>query len=79
MIVALNILIKQLEKKKPWKYQGFNRIRTRGLRDTGAILHQLSYEATHWERKRSDHRSNFFLIYNVYDVSSVRLSSSLSD
>ena len=37
-------------KKKPEKNQGFNRIRTRDLRDTGAMLYQLSYEATHWER-----------------------------
>ena len=40
----------QLEKKKPEKNQGFNGIRTRDLRDTGAMLYQLSYEATHWER-----------------------------
>ena len=32
------------------KNQGFNGIRTRDLRDTGALLYQLSYEATHWER-----------------------------
>ena len=32
-------------KKKPEK--GFNGIRTRDLRDTGAMLYQLSYEATH--------------------------------
>ena len=32
------------------KNQGFNGIRTRDLRDTGAMLYQLSYEATHWER-----------------------------
>ena len=37
-------------KEEAWKKQGFNRIRTRGLRDTGAMLYQLSYEATHWER-----------------------------
>ena len=30
------------------KNQGFNGIRTRDLRDTGAMLYQLSYEATHW-------------------------------
>ena len=36
--------------KKPEKNQGFNGIWTRDLRDTGAILYQLSYEATHWER-----------------------------
>ena len=32
------------------KNQGSNGIRTRDLRDTGAMLYQLSYEATHWER-----------------------------
>ena len=37
-------------KKKPEKNQGFNEIRTRDLRVTGALLYQLSYEATHWER-----------------------------
>ena len=40
-------------KKKPErkKNQGFNGIRTRDLRDIGAMLYQLSYElATHWER-----------------------------
>ena len=39
-------------KKKPEKNQCFNGIRTRDLRDTGAMLYQLSYEATHWERGR---------------------------
>ena len=39
-----------MEKSKPEKNQGFNGIRTRDLRDTGALLYQLSYEATHWER-----------------------------
>ena len=37
-------------KEKAWKNQGFNGIRTRDVRDTGAMLYQLSYEATHWER-----------------------------
>ena len=37
-------------KKKPEKKnQGFNGIRTRDLRDPGAILYQPSYEATHWD------------------------------
>ena len=36
--------------KKPEKNQGFNGIRTHDLRDTGAMLYQLSYEATHWEQ-----------------------------
>ena len=34
-------------KEEAWKkYQGFNGIRTRDLRDTGAMLEQLSCEAT---------------------------------
>ena len=38
-------------KEEAWKKnQGFNGIRTRDLRVVGALLYQLSYEATHWER-----------------------------
>ena len=37
-------------KEETWKNQGFNGIRIRDLRDTGAMLSQLSYEATRWER-----------------------------
>ena len=37
-------------KEEAWKKQDFNGIRTRDLRVTGALLYQLSYEATHWER-----------------------------
>ena len=37
-------------KEEPWKNQGFNGIRTHDLRVAGALLYQLSYEATHWER-----------------------------
>ena len=37
-------------KKKPEKIQSLKGIRTRDLGDTGAMLYQLSYEATHWER-----------------------------
>ena len=37
-------------KEEAWKNQGFNGIRTRDLRDTVAILYQLSYDATHWDR-----------------------------
>ena len=39
------------------KNQGFNGIRTRDLRDTGAMLYQLSYEATHWKIYCHDHSS----------------------
>ena len=34
--------------EEAWKNQGLNRIKTRDLRDTGAMLYQLSYEATHF-------------------------------
>ena len=37
-------------KEEAWKNPGFNRIRTRDLRDTGAMLYQLGYEVTHWEQ-----------------------------
>ena len=38
-------------KEEAWKKnQGFNGIRTRGLRVAGALRYQLSYEATHWGR-----------------------------
>ena len=33
-------------KEEAWKYKGFNGIRTRDLRDNGAMLNQLSCEAT---------------------------------
>ena len=37
-------------KEEAWKNQGFNGIRTCDLRDTSAMLYQLSYmyEAKHW-------------------------------
>ena len=50
VIIAVNFPIWATGKKKPEKNQGFNGIRTRDLRDTSAMLYQLSYEATHWER-----------------------------
>ena len=50
LIIAVNFQFKQLESRSLKKNQGFNGIRTRDLRDTGAMLYQLSYEATHWER-----------------------------
>ena len=49
MIIAVNFPISAIG-KKPEKNQGFNGIRTRDLRDTGVMLYQLNYEATHWER-----------------------------
>ena len=40
----------QLEIRSLKKNSGFNGIRTRDLRVAGAMLYQLSYEATHWEQ-----------------------------
>ena len=37
-------------KKPEKKNQGFSRIRTHDLRVAGALLYQLSYEATDWEQ-----------------------------
>ena len=53
MIIAVNFSIKATGKKKPEKNQGFNGIRTLDLCVTGALLYQLSYEATHWEQQIS--------------------------
>ena len=39
-----------MERRRDWKNQGFDGIRTHDLHDTGAMFYQLSYEATHWER-----------------------------
>ena len=50
MISAVNISNLSNWKEEAWENQSFNEIRTRDLRDAGAILYQLSYEATHWER-----------------------------
>ena len=45
-----NWKVEAWKKKKKKKNQDFNGIRTHDLRDTGAMLYQLSYEATHWEQ-----------------------------
>ena len=51
VIVAVKFPTEAIGKNKPEKNQGFNGVRTSDLRDTGAMLYQLSYEATHWERE----------------------------
>ena len=53
------------------KNQGFNRIRTRDLRDTGAMLYLLSYEATHWSEVNSKLLSLFKIIF--YLISNLSL------
>jgi len=44
VIIAVNFSIKAIGWKKPEKYQGFNGIRTRDLRDAGEMLDQLSFK-----------------------------------
>ena len=58
-------------KEEAWKNQGLNGIRTRDLRVTGALLYQLSYEATHWERGQfikfiSPVRSE--MMWSIYEI-----------
>ena len=58
-------------KEEAWKNQGFNGIRTRDLRVTGALLYQLSYEAPHWERGQfiefiSPVRSE--MMWSIYEI-----------
>ena len=53
-------------KEEEWKNQGFNGIRTRDLRDTGAMLYQLSYEATHLLKLENLLRWSFFTFRMQY-------------
>ena len=58
-------------KEEAWKNQGFNAIRTHDFRVTGALLYQLSYEATHWERGQfiefiSPVRSE--MMWSIYEI-----------
>ena len=58
-------------KEEAWKYRGFNGIRTRDFRDTGAMLYQLSYEATRGERGQfsefiSPVRSE--MMWSIYEI-----------
>ena len=50
IIIIINWKKKQKQKNNKKENQGFNGTRTRDLRVTGALVYQLSYEATHWER-----------------------------
>ena len=64
-------------KEEAWKNQGFNGIRTRDLRDTGAMLYQLIYEATHWERGQfiefiSPVRSE--MMWSIYEIIHIYLN-----
>ena len=53
VIITVNFPINTIGNKKPEKKNlGFNKIQTRDLRITSAMLYQLSYEATHWEQSQ---------------------------
>ena len=54
MIIAVFFSNLSNWKEEAWKNQGFSGIRTHDLHNTGAMLYQLSYEATHWERGQFD-------------------------
>ena len=41
---------RQLERRSPEKIRDITGFEPLDLRDTGEMLYQLSYEATHWER-----------------------------
>ena len=61
-------------KEEAWKNQGFNGIRTRDHRDTGAMLYQLSYEATHWERRQFiEFRSpvSSEMMWSIYEINHI--------
>ena len=77
MIIAVNFPIWAIGKKKPEKNQGFYGIRTHDLCDTGAILYQLSYKATHWE---GDQFIEFMspvrkeMTWSIYEINAILLS-----
>ena len=54
-------------KEEAWKNLGFNRIWTRDLHNTSAMLYQLSYEATHWEQ-RSEMMWSIYEIIHIWTV-----------
>ena len=62
-------------KEEAWKNQGFNGIWTCDLRDTGAMLYQLRYEATYWERGQfiefiSPMRSE--MMWSIYEIINIK-------
>ena len=60
-------------KEEARKNQGFNGIRIRDLRDTGAMPYQLSYKATHWERGQFiESLSSYLYCDDHFSLSSVR-------
>ena len=59
------------KKNQKKKIQGFNGTRTRDLRVAGALLYQLSFVATHWERGQfiefiSPVRSE--MMWSIYEI-----------
>ena len=71
MIIAVNFSTQASGKKQPEKHQGFNGIRTRASAiPVRCSVHQLSYEATHWERGQFNDE-----LYTVYEIIHTLLSS----
>ena len=54
VIIAANFPMKAIGWKTPEKYQGFNGIRTRDLRDAGGMLNQLSFKSDNISRTCHD-------------------------
>ena len=50
MIIAVNFQFKQLERRSLKKIRASTGFELVTSCDTSAMLYQLSYEATHWER-----------------------------
>ena len=65
-------------KEEAWKNQGFNGIRTRDLRDTGAMLYQLSCEATHRERGQFNEFISLETAVQIWIIS-YKLQTSLNE
>ena len=64
-------------KEEAWKNQGFNGIWTRDLRDTSAMLYQLSYEATHWEWGQFYYWVHIFpcseVMWSIYELKMLKM------
>ena len=52
MIIAVNFSIKAIGKKKPENIRASTGFEPMTSANTGAMLYQLSYEATHWEQRQ---------------------------
>ena len=51
MIIAVNFPISAIGRKKPEKYQGYNGIQTRDLRNTCAMLNPTNWPCSQWAQQ----------------------------